>query len=88
MCSFSVLNVSCQHDFILLLSQLLMRQETRKRKLYQGWAVETYPDMKFEREENEEEVACLRERRKDPNIKAAVDKRGRMGQDDDKCACL
>lgn len=40
------------------------------------------------REENGEEVACLGERRKDPNVKVAVDKRGRLGQDDEQCAHL
>jgi len=34
-------------------------------------------------EQNGEEVACLKGRKKNPNIKVAVDKRGRTGHNDE-----
>lgn len=40
------------------------------------------------REERGEEVACLGGKRKDPNVKAAVDKRGRTGRDGERRAHL
>lgn len=43
---------------------------------------------KLRREENGEGVVCLTEWRKDLNVLAAVDKRRRMGQDDEQCTHL
>lgn len=58
-----------------------MRQETREKTILSKVARSEVWD-KWKRAE----VACLRERKQ--HLKAAVDKRRRMGQDDEQCARL